>query len=129
LQPEGLSRSTRDNNAVRLVPAVEFRRRRWIEGAVCIVTVASSGIGTASARLLSGLGAKVVLAARRAERLESLSLELPGSHAVTSDVTIAEHVEHLVTRTIETYGRVDVLVNNAAQGLHVPYYPKTRLHH
>lgn len=91
-----------------------------IEGAVCIVTGASSGIGAASARLLSGLGAKVVLAARRAERLESLSLDLRGSLAVTTDVTIAEHVEHLVARTIETYGRVDVLVNNAGQGLHVP---------
>lgn len=91
-----------------------------IEGAVCIVTGASSGIGAATARLLGRLGAKIVLAARRAERLESLGLELPGSLAVATDVTVAEQIERLVARTIDTYGRVDVLVNNAGQGLHVP---------
>jgi NADP-dependent 3-hydroxy acid dehydrogenase YdfG len=91
-----------------------------IDGSVCIITGASSGIGVAAARLLSGSGAHVVLAARRTERLESLALELPGSLAVTTDVTVPEQVERLVTRTVDTYGRVDVLVNNAGQGLHVP---------
>jgi NAD(P)-dependent dehydrogenase (short-subunit alcohol dehydrogenase family) len=91
-----------------------------IDGSVCIVTGASSGIGTATARLLGGLGAHVVLAARRTERIETLARELPGSLAVTTDVTIAGHVERLVARTVDTYGRVDVLVNNAGQGLHVP---------
>ncbi|HXQ62427.1 MAG TPA: SDR family oxidoreductase [Acidimicrobiales bacterium] len=91
-----------------------------IEGAVCIVTGASSGIGAAAARLLSGLGAEVVLAARRTERLEALSLELGGSLAVATDVTVVEQVERLVARTIDAYGRIDVLVNNAGQGLHVP---------
>jgi short-subunit dehydrogenase len=62
----------------------------------------------------------VVLAARRTERLEALALELGGSLAVTTDVTAAEQVERLVARTMDTYGRVDVLVNNAGQGLHVP---------
>jgi short-subunit dehydrogenase len=62
----------------------------------------------------------VVLAARRAERLESLSAELTGSLAVTTDVTIAEDIERLIARTVDTYGGVDVLVNNAGQGLHVP---------
>jgi NADP-dependent 3-hydroxy acid dehydrogenase YdfG len=91
-----------------------------IEGAVCVVTGASSGIGAATARLLSEMGAQVVLAARRTERLEALALELPGSLAVTTDVTIVADIERLVARTIETYGRVEVLVNNAGQGLHVP---------
>ncbi len=91
-----------------------------IEGAVCIVTGASSGIGAASARVLAGRGARVVLAARRAERLAALAAELPGSLAVPTDVTIPEDLRRLVTRTLDAYGRVDVLVNNAGQGLHVP---------
>ena len=90
-----------------------------IDGTVCIVTGASSGIG-ATARLLSEMGARVVLAARRTERLEALSSQLPGSLAVTTDVTVSEDVYRLVARTIEQYGAVDVLVNNAGQGLHVP---------
>ena len=64
-----------------------------IDGSVCIITGASSGIGAATARLLGGLGAHVVLAARRTERIETLARELPGSLAVTTDVTIAEHVD------------------------------------
>jgi NADP-dependent 3-hydroxy acid dehydrogenase YdfG len=91
-----------------------------IDGSVCIITGASSGIGAATARLLGELGADVVLAARRTERLETLARKLPGSLAVTTDVTIAGHVERLVARTVDTYGRVDILVNNAGQGLHVP---------
>jgi short-subunit dehydrogenase len=91
-----------------------------IVGSVCIVTGASSGIGAATARLLSELGAHVVLAARRTERIQNLAAELPGSLAVTTDVTIAENVERLVARTVDTYGKVDVLINNAGQGLHVP---------
>jgi NADP-dependent 3-hydroxy acid dehydrogenase YdfG len=91
-----------------------------IDGAVCIVTGASSGIGAATARLLSGLGGHVVVAARRTERLEELAAELPGSLVVSTDVTIAAQVERLVARTLDTYGTVDVLVNNAGQGLHVP---------
>jgi short-subunit dehydrogenase len=91
-----------------------------IDGKVCIVTGASSGIGAATARLLSGLGARTVLAARRTERLEALAAELPGSLAVTTDMTVAEEIERLVAGTIDAFGRVDVLVNNAGQGLHVP---------
>ncbi len=91
-----------------------------INDAVCIVTGASSGIGEASARLLSGLGARVVLAARRTDRLQQLAGELPGALAVTTDVTCAEQVERLLAATLERHGRVDVLVNNAGQGLHVP---------
>ena len=91
-----------------------------IDGAVCIVTGASSGIGAATARLLSGMGARVVLAARRAERLKTLAAELPGSLALPTDMTRPGEVQRLVTRTVEAYGRVDILVNNAGQGLHVP---------
>ena len=91
-----------------------------IDGAVCIVTGASSGIGAATARLLNLRGASVVLAARRSERLEALAAELPGSLAVATDVTVPEHLERLVARAADAHGRIDVLVNNAGQGLHVP---------
>ena len=91
-----------------------------LDGSVCIVTGASSGIGAATSRILSERGARVVLAARRADRLETLAAELQGSLAVATDVTVPEQLETLVARTIESFGRVDVLVNNAGQGLHVP---------
>jgi len=91
-----------------------------IDRAVCIVTGASSGIGAATARRLSGLGTRVVLAARRADRLDELARELPGSLAVTTDVVAPGALEHLVSTTIDRLGGVDVLVNDAGQGLHVP---------
>ena len=91
-----------------------------IDGAVCIVTGASSGIGAATSEVLSARGARVVLAARRADRLEALSARLPGSLAVPTDVTVPAQLRRLVDVTVESHGRVDVLVNNAGQGLHVP---------
>ena len=91
-----------------------------IDGAVCVVTGASSGIGAATARLLNERGARVVLAARRSERLEALAAELPGSLAVATDVTVPEQLERLVARALDAHGRIDVFVNNAGQGLHVP---------
>ncbi len=91
-----------------------------IQGKSCIVTGASSGIGAATARHLYGLGAKVTLAARRTERIEALARELPGTRAITTDVTNPAHIRRLVSETIATFGGIDVLVNNAGQGLHVP---------
>jgi short-subunit dehydrogenase len=87
---------------------------------VVLVTGASSGIGAATARLAHQRGARVVLAARRADRLEQLSQELTGSLAVQTDVTRADQVSGLVTDVLAALGRIDVLINNAGQGLHVP---------
>ena len=87
---------------------------------VVIITGASSGIGEAAARLLSRRGGKVVLAARRADRLQRLESELAGSFAVVTDVTRSADIDNLVARTLERFGRIDVLVNNAGQGLHMP---------
>jgi short-subunit dehydrogenase len=85
-----------------------------------IVTGASSGVGAAAARLAHAQGARVVLAARRAERLAGLADELPGSLAVPTDVTQRAEVIALCDRALESLGSIDVLVNNAGQGLHVP---------
>jgi short-subunit dehydrogenase len=85
-----------------------------------IVTGASSGIGAATARLAHSQGARVILAARRAERLASLAAELPGALAVPTDVTQRAEVGELCDRALQAFGSIDVLVNNAGQGLHVP---------
>ncbi|MEH3142320.1 MAG: SDR family oxidoreductase [Mycobacterium kyogaense] len=85
-----------------------------IAGQAVAITGASSGIGEATARLLSARGARVVLAARRTERLEALLAELPNEAvAVPADVTVAEDVQRVVDIAVERFGRLDVLVNNA----------------
>ncbi len=89
-----------------------------LTGAVVIVTSASSGIGAAAARLLNDAGAHPVLAARRADRLGALSRELGGVLAVPTDVTDRKAVRQLVQLTLDRYGRVDGLVNNAGVSLH-----------
>jgi short-subunit dehydrogenase len=88
-----------------------------LAGRTVIVTGASSGIGAATARLLHQGGAHPVLAARRGDRLESLSTELDGGLAVVTDVTDREAIQRLVEVTLDRYGRIDGLVNNAGVGL------------
>jgi short-subunit dehydrogenase len=91
-----------------------------IKGSVFLITGASSGIGAATARLAAGHGARVVLVARRTERLEVLAAELPDALAVTADITDADQLRAAVEAATERYGRLDVLVNNAGQGLQLP---------
>jgi len=88
-----------------------------IKGKVVVITGASSGLGEATARLLSAQGASVVLGARRADRLKSLADELIRSGgkalAVTTDVMHREQVKKLVDTAVQSFGRVDVMINNA----------------
>jgi NAD(P)-dependent dehydrogenase (short-subunit alcohol dehydrogenase family) len=88
-----------------------------LEGRVVVVTGASSGIGEACAIIFARKGAKVVLAARRAERLEALVAKLEGmgteALAVATDVTDEAAVQNLFDRAVERFGTVDVLINNA----------------
>ncbi|MFG6444799.1 SDR family NAD(P)-dependent oxidoreductase [Microbacterium sp. P07] len=88
-----------------------------IQDSVFVVTGASSGIGAATARAAAAAGARVVLAARRENRLRELAAELEGAIAVRCDVTDQAQVAALVQATLDAFGRIDVLVNNAAQGL------------
>jgi NAD(P)-dependent dehydrogenase (short-subunit alcohol dehydrogenase family) len=84
---------------------------------VAVVTGASSGIGEACALEFVRKGAKVVLAARRAERLEGLVARIEGmggeALAVTTDVTDEDAVANLFARAVERFGTVDYLINNA----------------
>ena len=92
-----------------------------LNGKVMIITGASSGIGEATARAAAGSGARLVLAARRRERLEALAEEIGGDVLVVpTDMRDLEQVRRLVEVAGEERGRVDILVNNAGQGLHVP---------
>jgi NAD(P)-dependent dehydrogenase (short-subunit alcohol dehydrogenase family) len=88
-----------------------------LEGRVAVVTGASSGIGEACALAFVEKGAKVVLAARRIERLEKLVKRVEGmggeALAVTTDVTSEADVDNLFARGLERFGTVDVLINNA----------------
>jgi NADP-dependent 3-hydroxy acid dehydrogenase YdfG len=86
-----------------------------IEGKVVVITGASSGLGEAAARLLARGGAKLVLGARRAERLQALAKELSlGEGAVLkTDVTDRNQVSRLVEQAVAAHGRVDVIINNA----------------
>ncbi|HEY2974660.1 MAG TPA: SDR family oxidoreductase [Pyrinomonadaceae bacterium] len=99
-----------------------------IEGKVVVITGASSGLGEATARLLSAEGATVVLGARRVDRLKSLADELTTTGgkalAVATDVTNYDQVKRLVDAAVHTFRRVDVMLNNA--GL-MPHSPLERL--
>ncbi len=99
-----------------------------IAGKIVVITGASSGLGAATARHLSALGATVVLGARRVERIDALAAELQAAGgkalALATDVTDSAQVQRLVDAAINTYGRIDVMINNA--GL-MPHSPLDRL--
>src|SRR6201989_48979 len=88
-----------------------------ISGKVVVVTGASSGIGEATARLLAGRGAAVMLGARRTERLDQLAEEVrrPRGRATSrsTDVTRREALQRLADAAVAEFGRLDVLVSNA----------------
>jgi NADP-dependent 3-hydroxy acid dehydrogenase YdfG len=82
---------------------------------VVVITGASSGLGEAAARHLAGLGARLVLGARRIDKLQTLSkgLSLGQEAAVQTDVSNREQVKRLIDRAVQAYGRIDVLISNA----------------
>ena len=97
---------------------------RSLADQVVIITGASSGLGEAAARRLARGGAKLVISARRAERLEALARELDPSGqrvlAVAADVTDRAGRQRLVDGALQKFGRIDALVNNAGYGTRGP---------
>jgi NADP-dependent 3-hydroxy acid dehydrogenase YdfG len=93
-----------------------------IRGKVVVITGASSGLGEAAARLLAKEGAKLVLGARRLDRLQALASELSlGKDAILqTDVTDVGQVRRLVDQAVKTHGRLDVIINNAGLMPHSP---------
>lgn len=86
-----------------------------LQGRTALVTGASAGIGAATARALAGAGARVLLAARRADRLEALAAELPDAVALPLDVRDAE----AVAAALAPYPEVDLVLANAGKALGV----------
>ena len=91
-----------------------------ISGRVAIVTGASSGIGLATARLLTEKGAKVALVSRSKEKLDEISRGLPESFVVPTDVSKEEEVVKMVDAVKRHFGKIDILVNNAGVGYDSP---------
>jgi NAD(P)-dependent dehydrogenase (short-subunit alcohol dehydrogenase family) len=90
-------------------PLAAFR----LDDRVAIVTGASSGLGARFARVLDAAGANVVLVARRLERLEALAEDLDDALPVRCDLQETDALDDVISATLERYGRIDVLVNNA----------------
>src|SRR5690348_4798801 len=89
-----------------------------IEGKVILITGASEGIGAACAAEFRKRGARLSLTARSAEKLHAVGA---GDALVTpGDITVAETRRLVVDRTLERFGAIDVLVNNAGMGMYAP---------
>ena len=89
-----------------------------LKGKIAIVTASSRGIGRATAEILAAEGARITICARTATAVASAAEQIRGRTgadvlALEADVTRAEDIERIVARTVEAYGAVNILVNNA----------------
>lgn len=99
-----------------------------LSGKNVLITGASSGIGAAIARTLAEAGANVALAARHEKKLADIAASLPDggtSLVLPTDVTKEEEIVQAIDRTVETFGSLDVLVNNAGYGIFKPIHEMT----
>jgi len=101
---------------------MENNMAQGIDDKVVVITGASSGLGEATARRLAREGAKLVLGARRLDRLQALAneLSLGGGAAMQTDVTQYDQVQRLVDQAVRSHGRIDVIINNAGLMPHSP---------
>jgi short-subunit dehydrogenase len=90
-----------------------------IKDKFAIVTGASSGIGLATAKLLSKMGANVALVSRSKEKLDKISAEIPNSYPIPADMSKAFEVKRMVAEVTNRFGKIDILVNNAGVGYDV----------
>jgi NAD(P)-dependent dehydrogenase (short-subunit alcohol dehydrogenase family) len=107
-----------------LDPLQAFR----LDGKVAIVTGASAGLGARFARVLDAAGARVVLAARRVDRMEALATELRDAHVVACDLAEDGAPASLLAATLAHYERIDILVNNAGMSEPTPALDETTEH-
>ncbi|HUC96454.1 MAG TPA: SDR family oxidoreductase [Candidatus Saccharimonadales bacterium] len=89
-----------------------------VKDKVIILTGGSSGIGLATAELLSKKGSKVVITSRFKDDIEKVAKNIPGSFAVVADMTKPADIKNLVKKTIKRFGRIDAVINNAGQAAH-----------
>lgn len=93
--------------------------RHVLDGKVVVITGASSGIGAATARLMAPLGCRMTLAARSVDKLDALAQSLDADTLVIpTDVTVPTDIQQMVDKTIEHFGRIDVMFANA--GVYIP---------
>jgi len=109
---------------IRTGKGVEMHTESNIAGHAAIITGASSGIGMATAVALAQRGAKVVLAARRLDRLRGLAKRIKSEGgdalAVRCDVSNLKQVQNLSRKAVEAFGRIDILINNAGVMANAP---------
>jgi short-subunit dehydrogenase len=91
-----------------------------IKDKVVIITGASEGIGKALAEALAQKGAKLVLAARSDDKIAALAARIPGAVSVHADLRLEKDIEAMIETTIAKHGRIDILINNAGQGMYGP---------
>ena len=92
---------------------------------VCIITGASGGIGRSLVEKLAGQGCKLILAARRVEVLEDIKKSLPDKDKVISvkcDVTKQSDLENLVSKTLDRFGKIDIIINGAGVSSQHPFW-------
>ena len=91
-----------------------------VKDKVVIVTGASSGIGKATVELFARKGAKVALVARSVAKMKKIAAKVPGSFVVGADLRKRQDIKRMVKEIHAHYGRIDVLINDAGQGMRSP---------